>query len=207
MPTVTVDLGDSIASLAHGAGHIVKKVWDHPQNSQLKAKRKDPNVLAPGDEVFLPDVELKDEACPTDQKHKFKLTGETVKFRLQLMLMNEPRANMAYVLVIDGKVYQGTTGGDGRLEHVIPAESKGGTITLNNGKEEYPIRIGHLNPIDTISGAQQRLNNLGFNAGSEDGESDDELKDAISAFQQKYKLTVTGQMDGATRSKLEQLHP
>jgi|SRR5579863_2562921 len=207
MPTFIVSPGDSIPSIAKENGFFWETIWNHPQNAALKAKRKDPNVLSPGDEVFVPDLDLKEENRPTNAKHKFKLKGEQVKFKLQLLMMGEPRANEAYTLVVDGKPYKGTTGGDGKLEHVIPADAKSGKLQLKGGKEEYPVRIGHLNPIDDVSGVQQRLNNLGFNAGSEDGEMSDATTGAIKAFQKKYQLTVTGQMDGATKSKLESIHP
>src|ERR1700682_5075281 len=104
MATVTVDLGDSIPSLAKENGHFWRTVWDHPQNLQLKTKRKDPNVLSPGDEVFIPEIEVKEESRPTDQRHKFKLKGEAVKFKVRLLLLGEPRKNEPYVLDVDGKL-------------------------------------------------------------------------------------------------------
>lgn len=205
--TVTVELGDSITSIAHEHGHTVKKVWEHPNNAALKAKRKDPNILMVGDEVFVPDIEIKEETCATNQKHKFKLTAETITFRMQLFLLGEPRGNEAYVLIIDGKKYEGTTSGDGRLEQTVPADAKGGVLQLKGGKETYPVRIGHLNPIDEISGVQQRLNNLGLRAGAEDGEMNDDLRAALIAFQAKYKLPATGEIDGATKAKLAEVCP
>ena len=127
MATVTVDLGDSIPSLAKENGHFWRTVWDHPQNLQLKTKRKDPNVLSPGDDVFIPEIEVKEESRPTDQKHKFKLKGEAVKFKVRLLLLGEPRKNEPYVLDVDGKLINGTTDGGGQLEHVVPANAKAGS--------------------------------------------------------------------------------
>ena len=74
---------------------------------RLKAKRKDPNLLFPGDEVFVPDLDLKQESRPVDARHKFKLKGEQVKFKLQLLMMGEPRNNEPYTLVVDGDDYRG----------------------------------------------------------------------------------------------------
>ena len=205
--TITVELGDSIPSIAKNNGFFWETLWNRPENASLKALRKDPNVLAPGDEVFVPDLELKYENRPTNAKHKFKIKGEQVKFKLQLLSFGQPRKNEAYTLVIDGKLYQGTTDGSGILEHVVPANAQGGVIKLRAGKEQYPVKIGHLNPIDELTGVQQRLNNLGFNAGSEDGSMNDKLKEALQAFQAKYQLPVTGEIDGATKGKLVQCHP
>src|SRR5215813_7069013 len=99
---VIVAPGDSIPSLAREHGHFWRKVWDYPDNAALKAKRKNPNVLFPGDEVMIPEIEIKEESRPTDQKHSFVLKGEPVKFRLQLLDGDEPRAAESYVLEIDG---------------------------------------------------------------------------------------------------------
>ncbi len=207
MPSLTVGKGDSIPSIARENGFFWETIWNHPNNAALKAKRKDPNVLFEGDEVFVPELEVREESRGTNARHKFKLKGQQVKFKLQLLMMGEPRAGEAYTLLVDGTIYSGTTGGDGKLEHEIPANAKAGKIMLRGGKEEYPVRIGHLDPIDEISGVQQRLNNLGYNSGVEDGLMNDAVKAALTAFQNKCKLKPTGELDGATKAKLEEAHP
>ncbi|HCC57944.1 MAG TPA: hypothetical protein DEQ47_11930 [Solibacterales bacterium] len=207
MPTVTVSPGDSIPSIAKDNGFFWETIWNHPKNAALKAKRKDPNVLFEGDEVFVPELEIREESRGTNACHKFKLKGQKVKFKLQLLMMGEPRAGEAYTLVVDGVPLTGTTGGDGRIEQVIPANAKSGKLLLRGGKEEYPVRFGHLDPIDEIAGVQQRLNNLGFNSGAEDGQMNDTLKAALTAFQNKSGLDPTGELDGATKAKLQEAHP
>ena len=152
MPTLTVELGDSIPSIAKKNGFFWETVWNHPKNGGLKAKRKDPNILFPGDEVFVPDLVIKQESRGTNAKHKFKLKGEQVRFKLQLMMMGEPRKNEPYTLMIDGKPYQGTTDGEGKIDQAVPADAQGGTLILKAGKEQYPVNVGHLNPVDEISG-------------------------------------------------------
>jgi N-acetylmuramoyl-L-alanine amidase len=122
------------------------------------------------------------------------------------MLLGEPRANEPYTLVIDEEIINGTTDGDGNLEHFIKPDSQGGVLKLSGGKEEYPVRVGHLNPIDTVSGQKQRLNNLGYNCGDESEDETDLFIQAVTQFQGAKKLPETGQMDGATKAKLESLH-
>jgi hypothetical protein len=207
MPIVILGQGDSCTNVAHAAGHIVDKVWNDGQNAALRALRKDPNVLFPGDKLFVPPIETKEIDCAVDQQHTFQLTGEPAKFRTQLFMLDEPRKNEPYTLVVEGKVYQGTTDGDGKLEHDISATAKSAVLMLNGGKEKYPIRIGYLNPVQETSGVQQRLNNLGFHAGSEDGQMNDATRKALAAFQKAAKLPETGQADAATLGKLASLHP
>jgi hypothetical protein len=200
-----VGAGESTSSLAKKNGFFWKTIWDHPENAALKAKRKDPNVLLEDDEIFIPEKKFKDVSKSTDQVHKFKRKGEPCKLKVQLMKAGKPRANEKYVLDLDGKLIDGTTDGDGKLEHFIPGESRSALLMLRNGQEIIPLRLGDLDPIDNPSGIQQRLNNLGFDCGSEDGELEGQTKEAIKKFQAAYQLEVTGEPDDATKNKLKEL--
>lgn len=203
---VPVSPGDSILSLAQQAGHFWETLWNHSPNADLKGKRKDPNILAPGDLVTIPPIRVKDYSCATDQRHTFKRRGVPAKLKIQLFQLGEPRANEDYTLIIDDKIIQGKTDADGNIEHFIQPDAKGGKLLLNGGKEEYPVRIGHLNPIDILSGIKQRLNNLGYDCGDESDSLTPKLKQALLQFQADHKLPQTGEADAATKSKLESLH-
>ena len=48
--------GDYLPKIAQENGfYDYLTIWDHGKNAQLKSKRKNPNVLAPGDELHIPD--------------------------------------------------------------------------------------------------------------------------------------------------------
>jgi hypothetical protein len=207
MPKIVISQGQSVPSVAKDNGYFWQTLWNHPENAELKAKRKDPNVLFEGDELFLPEKELRWEARATEAKHRFKRKGDPVKFKIQLRLFGKPRANEDYVLQLDTGVFRGKTDGDGKIEVTIPGNSRGGSLLLQGGKEQLPIRLGHLNPVEEVSGVQQRLANLGFPPGNEDGEMSDRTRDALRSFQQKNKLQVTGEADDATKAKLKELLP
>lgn len=194
MPTMIVQAGDSIPSIAKDNGFFWQTVWNHPQNADLKASRKNPNQLVRGDEVFVPDLTTKGVERSTESKHRFVRKGD-------------PRANEEYVLELDGKLTKGKTDGEGKLEEVIPPNARGGKLLLRGGKEVIPIKLGHLDPVEELTGVQQRLNNLGISCGPEDGQPGDRLTQALKKFQAKYKLQVTGEPDAATRAKLKDLHP
>ena len=207
MPKIKINSGHSIPSVAKDKGFFWETLWNHPENADLKSKRKNPNILYKGDEVFVPEKELKEVSKPTEARHKFRRKGEPLKFQLQLMMMGKPRKNEDYVLLVDGEQIQGKTDDEGILKATIPGNARGGTIVLRGGKEEYPIRIGHLDPIDTVSGVKQRLNNLGFTCGTENDKLDQRTKAALQKFQTRHELKVTGEPDSATKAKLEELHP
>ena len=86
----TVQTGDCISSIAFERGFFWETIWNHPKNADLKQKRVDPNILKEGDVVHVPDKELKEESCATDQKHQFKVKGVPAKLKLKLM---EPPKN------------------------------------------------------------------------------------------------------------------
>ena len=199
MPVYTVQEGDCITSIADQAGLTWQKVWDHPENAGLRQQRTDPNVLYPGDSVFVPDLEIRKESRPTDQRHRFKKLGSTAKLKLRLLVEDKPRAGEPYKLVIDGVTKSGTTDGNGFINQSLPPGATSGTLYVGTGVQDvYQLSFGALDPIDTPEGVTKRLLNLGYGT--------DDLAEAISAFQQKQGLTVTGQVDAATRAKLQSEH-
>lgn len=204
---VTASAGDSVPSLAYKHGHFWEFIWNHGNNSQLKTARKSPNILFPGDRVYIPPVRQKFESRGMDASHKFSRKGTPNKLRMQLLLFDEPRANEEYTLKLGKEVIRGTTDSNGVLEHFIPPDCAGGELLLAAGKERYPVRIGHLNPIESISGVRQRLNNLGFFAGdSSSEEEDDRLIQALHSFQGANNLPQSGEINDATRNALRSLH-
>jgi hypothetical protein len=70
---------------------------------------------------------------------------------------------------------------------------------------ECTLRLGHLHPADTISGAQMRLNRLGLHCGRVTGEMNALTEGALRSFQRRFKLTVDGKLGEATCKKLEEL--
>ncbi len=90
MPEYKVKQGDCISSIATRHGLFWEKVWNHPKNARLKEQRKDPNILYPGDTLFVPEKEKKEESGATEQKHRFKKKGTPAKLRLRVMEEEPP---------------------------------------------------------------------------------------------------------------------
>jgi hypothetical protein len=204
-----VQQGDCIESVAYSHGHFWKTIWNHPDNQRLKSQRKDPNVLLPGDRVFVPDLQLKQEPGASEQRHRFRRKG--VPSKLSIVLKDEegqPRAGLDYVLEIDGELLRGKTDGAGRLRHPIPPNAQRGkiTVTTRDRKEEYLLQLGHLDPVTKISGVQARLSNLGFPCGPANGTLSEATRRALAEFQAKHQLKQSGEPDQATRDRLKQEH-
>jgi hypothetical protein len=158
----TVQDGDCIGNIAFSRGFLWTTIWDHPNNAALKAQRKDPNLLSPGDIVFIPDLRVKQQDCPTDARHSFTVKGVPARFRIKLLTehkdeqktappggsdqasyedpdfktkarSDDPLANVPFVLNVDGKLIDGVTGGDGVIDVPIPPGARSGKLTLNPG--------------------------------------------------------------------------
>jgi len=206
MPDYKVKQGDCLASIAYRYGLFWEKVWNHPENLNLKEKRKDPNILYPGDIVFVPDKEEKQESGATEQKHTFRRKGVPEKLRIKLMAGEEPIANENYTLDVDGELKSGTTDGEGNLEESIPPNAKRAKLWFGEVEQAYEIDLGHLDPIAEITGVQARLNNLGFHCGKVDGIKGPKTTAALKRFQKKHGLKETGEVDEETREALKSAH-
>ncbi len=209
MSIYTAKQGDCISSISSELGFAPKTIWDHPQNADLKKTRKDPNVLFPGDEVFIPEKEARIESRPTEALHKFVLKGVPEVLSLRFLHEGVPCAGEQYNIVIDDQfTYSGELDADGALLVSVPPASKKATLTLGdpNGGEVYHLLLGHMDPVEEISGVQGRLCNLGYLEGSPDGEDSDELAQAVKSFQQDHELSTDNGLDDATRQKLKEIH-
>ena len=191
--------------MAKKNGFFWQTVWNHPENSALKQKRKDPTLLHEDDEIFIPEKVTKEVSKGSDAEHTFKIKGTPCKLKLQLLKLGEPRSNEDYVLEVNGELIEGKTDGNGELEHFIPNDAKNGKLILRDGQETYPIKVGDLDPVDKVSGIKQRLNNLGFSSGSENDDEDEKYAEAVKKFQAENKLDETGEMDSKTKGKLKKL--
>lgn len=74
MATHKLTSGESLVSVATDNGFLHwKTIFDHPSNAALKSKRQHPNALRTGDEVNIPDKEVKPISVPTGAVKKLKV--------------------------------------------------------------------------------------------------------------------------------------
>jgi len=124
-------------------------------------------------------------------------------------LADEPRANVRYMLDVDGQQTEGVTDTDGCLELPIPGNARKGKLVLNPGEqneEVIELQLGHLSPISSTMGVKQRLANLTFDCGDLSDQETGALKHAIRAFEQKHGMPVNGELTDEVRQKLKEVH-
>ncbi len=206
----------------HENGFFWKTLWNLSKNAALKATRKNPNVLMTGDLVHIPDLTVRQEPGATEMRHKFVLKGVPEKLNIQLLdYKHNPRPNLDYVLVIEGRSRRGQTDADGKITESIPPNAKTGKLTyaaptaMDGTGKPLPgkpktlvmiLQLGSLNPISEVSGLKARLANLGLYNGPIDENLDAAATQAISSFQARQGMSVTGVADDATRQKLQAIH-
>lgn len=208
-----VEPGDCISSIAHKYGMVPDTIWNDPANAELKSKRKTPNVLMAGDIVIIRDLEKKEVACSTGGRHRFNKKKGTSSV-LKLVMEDEemkPRANVKYVLTVGGSITTGATDGNGKINHPIPPNARSGHLVVGDAAkgedlQEYDLLFGGLDPIDTMTGVQQRLKNLGFYHGTVDGKNGPLTKEAIANYQAAHDIKATGNPDDSTRQRMQGEH-
>jgi hypothetical protein len=185
---------------------------------QLKAKRKDPNVLMPGDQLFIPDKQLREELRPTNQRHEFILKRTEVRLRMVLEdIFENPVAGASCVLTVEGETIHLSTDGEGKIDEAIPPTAHNATLLIQDHQTalnnfQILIKIGNLDPVEERSGQVARLNNLGYFAGdpARDAEDQDDaetrFRSAVEEFQCDFALQVDGKCGSITQSKLKSVH-
>ena len=209
--------GDCLSSIAARFGFkSYHSIYDHPDNADFRKKRPNPNLLYPGDILHIPDLKLREQDCSTDRLHEFCLVRPLVKLRIKMLdHERKPYKYKKYKITIDSlpKTWSGHTTSKGLLEALIPANATAGKLQLWLTDEsdaqasiEMPLQIGYLDPTEEVTGAQARLNHLGFDCGAVDGILGPKTKSALTRFQKQHELSETGKLDSPTRDKLFELH-
>jgi hypothetical protein len=205
--------GDHISGIADASGFSdYKTLWNDSNNSALKALRVNPNVLYPGDSVYVPDLVPSEFSKPTDQMHKFIVQQDPLVLRLVLEdLYEKPIAKATCMLSVEGAPTTATTDDDGKLEQAVSPSARSGNLVIRNGDtpfeaETFPLKIGFLDPVEEVSGQRVRLFNLGYYLGNPEKQDDEALESAVEEFQCDNNLTVDGDCGPATRAKLKQVH-
>lgn len=206
MPQHVVSQGECLASIAAEYGFNWKTIWNHPDNTDLKAERKNPNVLYPDDVVVIPDKTPKEDSAATEQTHKYKRKGVPAMLKIRLLNNGEPRKNTPWKANLGGGWQEGTTDGDGNLQIKLHPKCDAGILRLEDGTQ-YRLLLRELDPLETISGVQARLNNLGYESGAVDGIQGPITTAAIKQFQTDYPpLKVDGIVGEKTRAKLKEIY-
>lgn len=202
--TYTVVQGDCLSKIASRFGTTWPELWNAPENKGLRDKRKSPDILFPGDKVVIPDTEPLTLSLPTGNVHEITLKATKVRLRLHLQINGVPLANTAFRIEVAGKVQRGSTDGAGLIDIPVPLDATTAKLECPDVPFKQEILLGHLDPADTITGAQARLRNLGVLPMDVSGALDEFTTAALAVFQASRELEASGALDDATVAALEE---
>lgn len=209
----TVEQGEHLPLIAQLYGFAsYKTVWEHDQNASLRETRKNPNILQPGDTVFIPDKEIKTVDVDGGKSFKFRVKIDKVTLRLLVAeLYGDPLANAECEVRANGKTQSLATGEDGVLEIKVSAATKDAEVIVRDKGSvleglSIPVLVGHLDPVAEETGQIARLNNLGYFAGPTDQIDEKLFASAVEEFQCDHGLKVDGSCGPKTQAKLVELH-
>jgi N-acetylmuramoyl-L-alanine amidase len=206
--------GECLSSIAYHYGFADwHQIYDHPRNAEFKRKRPNPNLIYPGDELYIPELQQHEEACQTAQRHRFRVTLPPTYLNIRIQdPAQQPIANVPYNLRIATREVEGQTDNDGWIREQIPAWAQSGWLTvwpnpLNLDEAiKWEVKPGYLDPLETTTGVKARLMNLGYDCGDINDVEDEKYESAVRQFQQDNGLTVDGTVDPPTRNRLRQEH-
>ncbi len=206
MKTYIVRQGDHLASIAWRAGVEADAIWNHPANASIKQLRRDPNILAPGDVLTLPDSRPKKLTVSRGTNNRFVAQVPRVTLRVSVGDAQGPWAGEAWRAEgLGGAPVEGTTDGQGVATIEVPVDAASLQLVLPGRHRRMRLDVGHLDPISEDTGVRARLEHLGYLQPQVPGQPDG-LNDSVSDFQTASGLEPTGELDDATQSKLTEVH-
>jgi hypothetical protein len=207
---VVVD-GEHLPGIAAKFGFSsFRTIFDHPENAELKKLRPNPNVLVPGDKVFIPDRELRNEEGATGQRNEFVRAGELLELRVKVVDLGEKPLPGPCELAIE-LVRVPMTESQNIFSAPIAPNVTRATMEFStpdpgkNQQQKFPLFVGGLDDVKEFSGQQQRLNNLGYFAGFSP-KSTLQFKWAVEEFQVDHQLGVDGVCGPLTQKALVKEH-
>lgn len=212
MPTEhIVQQGECLSSIAKRYGFVDwNTIYDDDLNSAFREARSDPHVLYPGDRLFIPDKQIKSAPVQTSMRHTFRLVKKQTRLRIVVIdIDGELLAGKRYKLTVGGVIHEGVLPNDSRINLPIPADAMDGELRVwadevyDDYSLSWVLKLGQLDPPDTLTGIQSRLNNLGYDSGPIDGINGPRTKAAVKAFQRDHGLDVDGVAGPKTQSALK----
>jgi len=202
---VNIEPGEDIASIAYRSGLLPQQVL--AVNPELRGAR-DPMVLAPGEQILVPQIFPGECAAETEKKHRY-IVDRCVHLRLEFREEGSALSFQPYHLKFDvGPEKYGQTDRVGRIDVPISPVAQTADIWIGvaPSRRRYKILLGRLDPIDTTRGWQARLANLGFPPGPIDGTVHESTRTALRRFQLVANIEPTGDPDARTLARLLELH-
>jgi hypothetical protein len=159
---------DTVRKVAYKLGFDADPVWNDPSNDDLRALRPNPDLLLAGDVLYVPDAADRPQP-PVNPV----AAGTTTTF----VAPDPPTVTVSHQFFgLDSSTYDSKTftvqeldnlgelqtTKDGLATFQVPVTLDTATIVFSDTGESWALQVGDLDPINTVSGIFQRLQNLGY---------------------------------------------
>lgn len=178
MRPYVVKQGDYVTKLAYEMGFDADTIWQDAKNDDLRKQRPDPNILCPGDVLYVPDTP---DPPPPGTDLTVGATNDfttpvapqvTVTVKL-LGSQGKPQAGKAYSVQELPDLSGLQTAGDGVATFPAPVTLDTATLVLADTGETFMLRVGAMDPVDSLPGIAKRLVNLGLVSDDDDFNAED----------------------------------
>lgn len=217
MATVhTVQQGETLNRIARQYDFVSgEKIYNHEDNAEFRELRNDPNIIYPGDQINIPDKEDKVDWGSTNKIHVFRVKRPVTEiFRVRIQnKTGKPWIGKRVTLTVGGESFDAPIGGDGIVSIGLPNGNESGgelKVFMNTNSDVpthiYDVQLGHLDPVQELSGVQARCNLLGCECGVADGIMGRKTRAGVKEFQAANGLDVDGVPGPMTKGKLEEVY-
>jgi hypothetical protein len=143
--------GDYLAKLAYRFGFDADEVWNDQRNADLRALRQNPHILWPTDILYIPDdAPPRMFALTTGSTNTFVTDVPTVDITIQFA---EPAfASQTYTIQELDQLTGLATDATGTATFSVPVTLQTATLVFTDSGATFVCKIGHLDPIETLSG-------------------------------------------------------
>ncbi|MEZ5511992.1 MAG: peptidoglycan-binding protein [Gammaproteobacteria bacterium] len=182
-----------------------KDIYLHPSNADFRKKRPNPNIICPGDVIFIPEKKGQTVTVRTGSSHRFVVCRAYQELKLKLVDDNlNPLPNIKACYDLGQGEQTAATDRLGMLTIQV-ADPDLQTLSLKLYADEdpetpshyYDVKLSYLDAADSLAGLQGRLNALGFDCGVVDGIYGKQTKAGISGYQKHKGMVVDGQASAA----------
>ena len=212
--------GDYLTAIAYRFATTETKVLADPKNAKLKENRPNPEILAPGDVVYVPRAPRKWLPVTVGGTNSFKATPPMVTLNVVLKdHAGQPLASVGVETeptVSDSPL---TTDGSGTLTLQVPVHVKVVRVKVPARGSAFSFRVGQMAPHTHDSGVLSRLRQMGC-LGNEDDHAGARswlakltpatravaLAQGVSEFQRRNGKEVTGMADDGLRGEIRDAH-
>ena len=163
MQPYVIKQGDYLDKLAYQFGFDATTVWNDPTNAPLRQLRPNPNILYPTDVLYIPDQVGKaaaTENLTTGTTNAFQTDPPTTTVTLRFL--DAACASQAFTVQEVPTLTGLTTDANGSVSFAVPVSLETFTVEFTSAGSTYSLQLGQIDPIDSLSGIFQRLQNLGY---------------------------------------------